>query len=147
MDVLLSPAEDQDFEFALAVKRQALGPYVEARWGWNDAFQREIHRQRWAERPWAIIVCGDQRVGTVSVARMDDHIRFGEFYLFPCFQRQGIGTEVLREVIRQADAGELSIKLEHLKGNPVGSLYRRHGFVVTAESESHYFLVRTPNGR
>ena len=144
MEIMLSPAEEADFEFAFEAKHQALGPYVEALWGWDDSLQREIHRRRWEERPWSIIVHAGQRVGTVSVTRMDTHFQFGEFYLLPRFQRRGIGTTLLRTTIQQADAEGLPIRLEYLKGNPVGSLYKRHGFAVVAESASHYFLVRVP---
>lgn len=75
MKVRLSPAEDADFEFAFEAKHQALGPYVETHWGWEDSFQRAMHRKRWVERPWSIIVCADQKVGTVSVARMANSLR------------------------------------------------------------------------
>ena len=64
--------------------------------------------------------------------------------LLPWFQRQGIGTEVLLAVLQRADADGLPVRLEYLKGNPVGSLYKRHGFAVVAENGSHYFLVRPP---
>ena len=144
MKVLLSPAGEADFEFAFEAKHQALGPYVEARWGWDDSFQRELHRRRWTERPWSIITGDGEKVGTVSVARTATHIQFGEFYLLPRFQRQGVGTGVLRAVLRQADTEDLPVRLEYLKGNPVGSLYKRHGFIVVAENDHHYFLVRQP---
>ncbi len=144
MEVILRPAEEADFEFGFEVKHQALGPYVDARWGWDDSFQRELHRQRWGERPFSVIVVADQKVGTVSVIQASDHIRFGEFYLLPRFQNQGVGTTVLQSVLQQADAHGLPVKLEYLKWNPVGSLYKRHGFAVVAENDHHYFLVRTP---
>ena len=144
MTVALSPAGEADFEFAFDAKRQALGPYVEARWGWDEVFQRELHRQRWVERPWSIITADDRNVGTVSITGTPTHLQFEEFYLLPPFQKRGIGSEVLRTVLRDADVKGLSVKLQHLKWNPVGSLYKRHGFVVVAENDIHYFLVRAP---
>ena len=144
MGITLSPAGEADFEFAFEVKRQALGPYVQARWGWDDALQREFHRQRWDERPWSIITLAGQRVGTVSCARTPTHWQFGEFYLLPSFQNQGIGSEVLRSFLREVDTEKLAVRLEYLKNNPVGSLYKRHGFIVVTENDSHYFLVRAP---
>ena len=144
MRVMLTPAEEADFEFAFEAKRQALGPHVEARWGWDDLFQRELHRKRWSERPWSLIAFADEKVGTVSIARTATHIQFGEFYVLSRFQNQGIGTAVLQAVARGADADGLPIRLEYLKNNPVGSLYKRHGFVLVTENDSHYFLVRNP---
>ncbi|MBE7157929.1 MAG: GNAT family N-acetyltransferase [Rhodospirillales bacterium] len=144
MKIVLYPAEEADFEFAFEVKRQALGPYVEARWGWNDDFQRELHRKYWNERPWSIIVFEDQKVGTVAVTRTDTYLQFDEFYLLPSFQKQGIGTEVLQAVTQQADAAGLPIRLQHLKWNPVGALYKRHGFALVAENDTHFLLERAP---
>ena len=144
MTVTLSPAGEADYEFAFDAKRQALGPYVEARWGWDDAFQRTLHRQHWNKRPWSVITSGGQRVGTVAVTRTPTHFQFDEFYLLPRFQKQGIGSEVLRDILQQADAARLPVKLQHLKWNPVGSLYRRHGFAVVDENDTHYLLVRVP---
>ena len=144
MMVTLSPAGEADYEFAFDAKRQALGPYVEARWGWDDAFQRTLHRQHWNKRPWSVITSGGQRVGTVAVTRTPTHFQFDEFYLLPRFQKQGIGSEVLKNILQQADAARLPVKLQHLKWNPVGSLYRRHGFAVVDENDTHYLLVRVP---
>ena len=144
MQVELSPAGEGNYEFAYDVKRQALGPYVEAHWGWDDEFQRTLHRRHWTERPWSLITSDGQRVGTVAVTRTPTHFQFDEFYLLPRFQKQGIGSEVLKIILRQADAAHLPVKLQHLKWNPVGSLYRRHGFVVVDENDTHYLLVRAP---
>jgi aminoglycoside 6'-N-acetyltransferase Ib len=80
----------------------------------------------------------------VSIARSDGRLRFGEFYLLPALQRQGLGTRILTSVLADAEAEVRTVELEHLKWNPVGSLYRRHGFVMTGESESHVFMARRP---
>jgi hypothetical protein len=36
------------------------------------------------------------------------------------------------------------VRLQHLKWNPVGSLYRRHGFSVIDETENHFIMKRLP---
>jgi GNAT superfamily N-acetyltransferase len=48
----------------------------------------------------------EQSIGTVSVVRHDDHIRFGEFYLFPEHHGKGLGTRVLQHCLIFADAEE-----------------------------------------
>lgn len=80
----------------------------------------------------------------MSVTRKPTNFQFDEFYLLPAFQNRGIGSEVLRMVLRQADAEGLTVKLQYLKWNPVGSLYKRYGFAMVAENDSHYFLARAP---
>jgi len=144
MEINLRPAQSSDFKFAFETKRQAMGPHIIARWGWDEAFQRELHRKRWNERPWSIIQADGQPIGTLSVQEHKDHIRFGEFYLLPQYQRQGIGSKLLQSVLERSDVISLPVRLEYLKWNPVGSLYRRHGFKVISENEVHYFLVCEP---
>lgn len=145
MKISLRSATDSDLHFAFEAKRQALGPYIVSRWGWDEAFQLELHRQRWLERPWSIIELDGNPVGTLSVQEHEDHIRLGEFYLLPQYQRQGIGTSLLRQVIERSSVLSVPVKLEYLKWNPVGSLYLRHGFEVVSENENHYFMERHAN--
>lgn len=140
---LLSRTEEA-LRFTFEAKRQALGPYVVERWGWDEALQRRTHQTRFDEKPFFAIVLDGRPVGTVSVMRFDDHIRFGEFYLFPDSQRRGLGSRVLRHCLSLADAHGLPVRLEHLKWNPVGTLYRRHGFAVVGETEIHLLMERTP---
>jgi RimJ/RimL family protein N-acetyltransferase len=141
---MLRIARDEDRSFAFEVKRQALGPYVEARWGWNEMLQREIHDRRWRDKPWSIIERDGDAIGTLSIARSEGLLRFGEFYLLPAFQRQGLGTRILSTILADADAEARTVELEHLKGNPVAALYRRLGFAAVGESDSHVFMSRSP---
>ncbi|MDQ2844300.1 MAG: GNAT family N-acetyltransferase [Acidobacteriota bacterium] len=136
----LLPRSDEAFDFSFGAKRCALGPYIIERWGWDAAYQQQTHRKNFNEKPFFQIIYQDHQAGTLSVMASDDYIRFGEFYLFPAYQGKGLGTRILRHCFSLADALGLPIRLEYLKWNPVGTLYRRNGFVVTGESEVHWFM-------
>jgi GNAT superfamily N-acetyltransferase len=140
----LLPKEDDALRYSFEVKRQAMGPYIVQRWGWDEALQMKLHAERFAEKPFFRIERKGRAVGTVSVAEHPDHIRFGEFYLLPELHGQGLGSRILRHCLALADARGLPVRLEHLKWNPVGSLYRHHGFTVTGESDIHWFMQRAP---
>ncbi|MBI3199507.1 MAG: GNAT family N-acetyltransferase [Rhodospirillales bacterium] len=138
------PKDEQALRYSFEAKRAAMGPYIVRRWGWDEALQRRLHGERFGEKPFFKVVQGDRAIGTVSVMPLVDHVRFGEFYLFPEFQRQGLGSRVLRHCLMLADAENMPVRLEYLKWNPVGSLYRRHGFVVTGETDIHWLMERPP---
>jgi GNAT superfamily N-acetyltransferase len=140
----LRDATTADFDFAFSAKREAMGPHIEARWGWDGETQLRFHHDRWSSRPWQIILLGDERVGTVSLDWQADHLQFGEFYLLQRHQRRGIGSQVLQDALHKADHLGLATRLEYLKWNPVASLYARHGFKRMDENGTHYFLVRPP---
>ena len=144
MRVVLRQATESDMSFAFEVKRQALGPYIRSKWDWNEEFQLDLHKQRWSERPRLIILHEDTPIGTVSIEEGPDSIRFGEFYLLPEYQGRGLGSEVLASVLKRADELRRPVKLEYLKWNPVASLYQRHGFEITSESDVHFFAERKP---
>ncbi|MEP3045206.1 MAG: GNAT family N-acetyltransferase [Roseibium sp.] len=132
-----------DINFAFEAKRAAMGPHIIPRWGWDDDLQRDLHLQRYQEKPFFEIKTAENRLGTVSFQILPDHVRFGEFYLFPDFQKKGLGSKVLKHCLLQADKLVLPVKLEYLHWNPVGSLYRRHGFVEVGQSDIHCFMERS----
>jgi GNAT superfamily N-acetyltransferase len=138
------PKDEQALRYSFEAKRAAMGPYITQRWEWDEALQRQLHGERFGEKPFFKVMRRDHAIGTVSVMRLADHVRFGEFYLFPEFQRHGLGGAILRHCLALADAQDLPVRLEYLKWNPVGTLYQRHGFAVIDESETHWFMERPP---
>ena len=139
----LFPQPD-DLEFSFAAKKEALGPHIRARWTWDEDYQREIHRQRFAEKPFFRIWRRDEPAGVLSWVIHEDHARFGEFYLFERYRGAGLGTRILLHLLALADAKHVPVRLEYLKWNPVGSLYLRNGFVLIHETDIHFFLERPP---
>jgi len=143
MKYALRPARADELHFAFEAKRDAMGPHVKVRWGWDEGFQFQHHLQRWTEKPWQIICVDGEPVGTVSIDFQPTHLQFGEFYILGSHRGQGLGGAVLRDALLEADARNTQTRLEYLKWNPVASLYARHGFRVVGESDIHYFLVRS----
>lgn len=144
MKFSLRPVRDADFEFAFRAKQDAMGPHIEAKWGWDEVFQRKLHARRWGEKPWSVILLEDQDVGTVSLHWQTGHLQFGEFYILSDYRRRGLGSLVLRSALDEADTKKLETRLEFLRWNPVGSLYLRHGFRIVSENDIHFFAVRNP---
>jgi len=145
MNIKLREVTDKDFDFAFEAKRQAMGPHIITKWGWDESYQLALQHERWSEKPWFIILMNDKPIGTASIQNFESHVRFGEFYLYSQFQNQGIGTKVLQEFLTQCDQDSQKVVLEYLKWSPVGSLYKRNGFKVTGENDIHYFMAREPN--
>jgi GNAT superfamily N-acetyltransferase len=129
-------------DFAFEVKRAAMGPHIMARWGWDEAFQRNFHEPRFRDTPFSRIMYNGQAVGTIALTALVDHLRLDEFYLLPAYQGQGLGTRILNHCLAIADTCGMPLRLRYLKWNPVGSLYRRHGFMVIDETEIHFIMER-----
>jgi len=140
------PQTPEARDFAFEVKRAAMGPHIIARWGWDEAFQRNLHEQRFRNTPFSRIIHNGQAIGTIALTALADHLRLDEFYLLPAHQGQGLGTRILSHCLAIADARGMPLRLRYLKWNPVGSLYRRHGFTVIDETEIHFIMERQPAG-
>jgi hypothetical protein len=80
--LLLRP---EDVEFSFAAKKEALGPHIRIHWPWDEEYQRRVHRQRFSEKPFFRIERRVEPVGALSWMIHEDHVRFGEFYLFENF--------------------------------------------------------------
>ncbi len=130
--------------FAFQAKKDAMGPHIAMRWGWNEAYQLAVHTQRWQEKPWFIVELDGEPIGTLSIHELPGYTRFGEFYLLREYRGRGLGSMILTTFLEDCDRFHREVRLEYLKWNPVGSLYRRHGFEVVSENEIHYFMVREP---
>jgi len=147
MKPFLRPAVPADFVFAFEAKKDAMGPYIRQRWGWDDEYQLSVHKLRWDEKPWFIVMFQDAAIGTVSIQEQAAFVRFGEFYLLSTFRGRGLGSMILRDFCLECDTSHRAARLEYLKWNPVGSLYKRHGFEVISENDIHYFMERMPRAR
>lgn len=132
----------EDLAFSFDAKRAAMRPHIEKKWEWNEDFQLAVHRRHFEERPFFAIALNGTRIGTVSLFQQDDFVRFGEFYILPREQRRGLGTRILRHCLEIADSRNLPVRLEYLKWNPVGPLYKRHRFEVIGETDIHWLMER-----
>lgn len=141
-DIRFPQLSASDHDFSYMVKVDAMGPHVKRRWGWDEQFQRAVHQEKLRCKPFSLIVVGEEAVGTVSLERHPDHLQFGEFYILSAHRGRGLGSRVLCHCLSIADQEHLPVHLEHLLWNPVGSLYRRNGFIETSTTSSHSLLVR-----
>jgi len=128
-------------EFVFQVKKAALGKYIERTWGWDEAFQRDFHVREYDPTRTEIISWQGTDVGWLEVNSASDNIRLTGIYILPEYQSRGIGSAMIREVMREAAATQLPVTLEVLKVNPrAQTLYEKLGFVVTGETETHRLM-------
>lgn len=62
----------------------------------------------------------------------------------PCRRAEGIGTALLRALLRRLDISQLGVSLSVSAENPARRLYLRQGFEVIASLEGTLTMVRPP---
>ncbi len=134
-------SEDETFLYGL--HRATMRVYVEETWGgWDEAWQRDYFHQRFSPGAIRILQLDGVDIGLVSVQERTEELFLSSLEILPAFQRQGIGSQVVRALIEQASAQGKTVALKVLKSNRLARhLYQRLGFGVTGETDTHYVMA------
>ncbi|MGH8799716.1 MAG: GNAT family N-acetyltransferase [Casimicrobiaceae bacterium] len=132
----LRPATRADEGFLYALHREAMRDYVEATWGWNEAWQRAHFATHYAPLRNAVIVRAGLEpadVGRISLTRHWRWFFLRDIELAAEERGRGIGTAIVGAVIGLAAASERHVELNVLACNPARHLYARLGFRVVRD--------------
>lgn len=135
----LRPATADDRKFLWELHRTSIRPYVEATWGWDEAWQVAHFRERFDPAQFEIVEMEGTAVGCLRVERRPDALFLSVIEIAPAYQGRGIGTSLIRSLMAEAAGRGQPVELQVLRANPAARrLYERLGFVLTSESETHY---------
>ena len=144
VQIAFRPATVDDRPFVEAVFFETQRWIVEALFGWRgDDVERAIFAESYDAERTAIVVVDGTDAGWLAVLR-DGDVIVDSLYLTAAYQRRGIGTHILRELIEEAEAARASVRLSTARINPARRLYERLGFAVTHEDATRVYLVRAP---
>lgn len=81
-------------------------------------------------------------IGRIYIDRSPESICIIDVALMPEAQNKGIGTLLLKEVIKEADEFNIKIVLHVEHNNPAYHWYIKHGFVQTEDKGVYQYLER-----
>ena len=128
-----------DIDFLTDVFLRAMLPYITAaRGSWDQVKEERQFREQLQLHSTRIILDGRGSVGFFMTRDQDCDLELHTFCILPEYQRQGIGTAVIRQILAEAHKSERGVVLSVLKAN-IGArlLYQRFGFVVIRETAYH----------
>jgi ribosomal protein S18 acetylase RimI-like enzyme len=140
----LRPATLEDAEFLFQLLKATMREYVEQTWDWDDNWQRAYFQMRYDPTKNQVVVLDDRDIGVIAAERGEDRIHLSTIYILPEYQSQGIGTQLLKDLLAGAFREGLPVTLRVLKVNPAKRLYERLGFAVIRETETRYFMKAMP---
>lgn len=132
---------ESDYEFLYRLKVACLKGYITATWGWDEAYQRAHFKKNFSPERSQIIVMEGVDVGELSVQIEEDEISILGIFIRPGFQRRGLGTDIILDLLKRAQDREAPVRLQVLKVNPARRLYERLGFTIEKSTETHYLMV------
>ncbi|MFF4396238.1 GNAT family N-acetyltransferase [Streptomyces sp. NPDC001480] len=127
-DIGLRPATSADGEYCFQLHKAAMGCYVAAVWGWDDQEQRGFHARAFAPGSWQIVTADGTDAGMLHVEHRPTEIYLARIELHPDHQGRGIGSELVRGLLDQAQRQGRDLTLDVLAVNRrAQALYRRLG--------------------
>jgi ribosomal protein S18 acetylase RimI-like enzyme len=134
-----STVEDAPLFYRL-IDRTMRGFIVETWGGWDDARIRQESIVDSASPNAQVVQIGTMAAGVWVVARSPSHIQLEQIYLFPEYQRLGIGTALLKRLMEESDRTDVPVRLRVIAVNPAKRFYEGLGFVVT-ETKPEFFWM------
>ena len=139
------PALPEDVDFLYALHRSAMQTYVVQTWGeWDEDWQRARFEAHFDPALLRVIQFEGQDVGMLQVQERTEELFLVDLEILPRFQRRGIGTAVIQQLVELAASQGKPVALQVLKVNhSARALYQRLGFGVTGEKDTHYILAHS----
>jgi ribosomal protein S18 acetylase RimI-like enzyme len=139
----LSQATEQDFDFVYELKKIAYKEYIEQTWGWDDEFQLKFHRDNFSSKNTHIIKADERPIGSIDVKESETNIFISGLYILPSYQSKGIGSSIIKDLIKEAERKTKRLELEVLRVNTKAlKLYERLGFTKTEGDKTKYFMYK-----
>jgi ribosomal protein S18 acetylase RimI-like enzyme len=144
--VIRRAATEADVEFARKTHHAAYRDVIVQQFGnFDEKVQDEFFAKSWNPQTHEVLVSGDSEIGYCSIEHFPDHIFAHELVLLPEFQGKGIGTKILQELLEEAKAKNIPIRLQVLKENQAQHLYRRLGFKDVGSIDTHFLMEFDPS--
>src|SRR5262245_6458761 len=139
IEIELRRATVADTKFLWDVFRVSMEDYItQTRGEWNEQREESQFRDQLDLSAAQVILTKNLEVGFIMVPIKDNARWIHTICIVPEYQNRGIGTEVVRSVIAEAETQNIPLYLSVLKVNPARRLYERLGFVVIEETEHHF---------
>ena len=146
MPYSLRPALKSDIELMMRIGHEGLRPYVEQLWGWDQAEQERRFREGFDLTTINIVSMDGRDVGYLKVESHDDHVFLAGIYLDREHRRCGIGTQIVTDLLMRCGRLRKPLRLRVLRTNPAQRLYKRLGFRLVKETETHIYMEALPGG-
>jgi len=144
MPIGLRPALNQDFEYCKRLYFSEMEWIIEEL-HLNRAAQAISLQQYWNLLQVRIITLDGADIGGLQTFTQDNELFIAQLFVDSPFQRRGIGTEVMKRLIGEAQQFNQAVRLNVVKINPCVPLYERLGFRITHEDDRKFYMKRDPD--
>ena len=133
MDWRFDTPKEEHFELLLELRIAVMREHLERVFRYEPSRARRIFREHFDEPGLRLILTGGEVAGCVGFRLGAGEIKIDSFYLQQRHHNTGLGTDILKVLLAEADALGLPVRLEVLTGSKADRFYLRHGFVKLRE--------------
>ena len=119
--------------------------------GWDDAqkeaflrmqfdAQHRHYQEHYTETSFDLIMLNGEPAGRLYLARWTEEFRIVDIALLPAWRSKGIGSGVIKDILREAQVHGLPVRVHVECFNPALRLYYRLGFQKIADKGVYYLL-------
>ncbi|GGK54261.1 N-acetyltransferase [Streptomyces flaveus] len=144
MEWAMRPAEPTDVEAIAELRATVMRPDLERLGRFDEHRVRQRLRDSFSAQHTSVIVADGAFAGCVTVRPAEDGRWLEHFYLAPGLQGRGLGSAVLRTLLKRTDADGVLVRLNVLQGSAARRLYERHGFTAEVQDPIDVYMVRRP---
>ena len=156
-EVSIRPARlPDDGDFLLSVYASTRPDLTALGWPGHhyDAFlrmqfdaQTRHYRESFPDAAYSVICVDGEPAGRLIVNHAGDQILIVDIALLPQFRRTGIGSELVRRLLEQADAGHLPVRCHVLHDSTVRQFWEHAGFTAQGSDGVYAAMERPPQAR
>jgi len=138
-------AVETDRETIFGLHNQALGPYVDQIFGWDDSQKEKIFSKKFDPSANKWIIVDGAKVGVIKYRDKGDYFYIDKIEIYPEYQGKGYGSTAINRVLSKASKKSVNVDLQVFKINPAARLYKRLGFQRIGETENYFQMRWTPD--
>jgi ribosomal protein S18 acetylase RimI-like enzyme len=109
--------------------------------------QHRYYHAHFPDAQFCIVQCQGRDIGRWYLDRAGAELRLIDIALLPAWRQRGIGSQLLRSLVAEADASGKDILLHVEANNPALGMYARLGFEPLANDGVYVKLRRPPAAR
>ncbi|WDU63863.1 GNAT family N-acetyltransferase [Pseudomonas poae] len=140
--ITLVLTQQSDLDNLVAIRIEAMRESLERVGRFDPVRARERFLSGFEARNTRYIEVSGERVGFVVIKHLHNELLLDHLYVRPSAQGSGVGSAVLIQIFKEADAAALPIKVGALKESASNRFYTRHGFQFIESSEFDNYYVR-----
>ena len=107
--------------------------------------QQQHYRTHYTDTEYSVVLRANEQVGRLYVGRWRDEIRIVDIALLPEFRGQGIGTSLIAELLQEARARNVPVRIHVEIFNPARALYDRLGFQQVEDKGVYVLMECSPD--